>query len=173
MKKFDFEPMCAHAYLIGWYYGKVNTFYLKNTKSSSITINLCISENNARFMTMIISDTSTILIYEETTLLWSCQLTFMPLCISRGFFMNLAGSIVMFTDYGEVKCCYLGTEPELFTAPSMPSSEVDFDEAQKELEKLQTYINSQSDTSGNIHFLFVEFIIFFCLIYHNIIFYRN
>jgi hypothetical protein len=31
MKKFDFEPVCCHAYLIGWYYGKKiveNTLFL-------------------------------------------------------------------------------------------------------------------------------------------------
>lgn len=29
MKKFDFEPMCAHAYLIGWYYGKIIVIFMK------------------------------------------------------------------------------------------------------------------------------------------------
>jgi Bardet-Biedl syndrome 9 protein len=81
-----------------------------------------ILENNARLMVMVVSDTSTLYIYEQNTLLWSCQLTFMPAMVTRGFFPSLPGSLVFLTDYGEVKCCYLGTEPELFTAPPLPGT---------------------------------------------------
>lgn len=158
MKKFDFEPICSHAYLIGWYYGKNHDIRLLFYANVKIFIHskFIISENNARFMVMVISETSTLLIYEQATLLWSCQLTFMPVWISRGFFTNLPGSLVMLTDYGEVKCCYLGTEPELFTAPPLPNNEVNFDEAQVELEKLQVIISSQNDISGTyLHIKYV------------------
>jgi len=76
----------------------------------------------------------------------------MPLSIKRAFFPALPGAIVMITDSGEVKCCYLGTEPELFTAPPLPPSELDFDQAQEELERLEKIIKIENDTNGSQQF---------------------
>lgn len=72
----------------------------------------------------------------------------MPLMVCRGFFAYLPGSIVMLSDNGEVKCLFLGTEPELFTAPPLVEAEIDFDKAQEELESIQNIINSQYDAGG-------------------------
>ncbi|XP_045519580.1 protein PTHB1 [Pieris brassicae] len=90
MIRFDFMPVCFYAYLIGWYY-----------------------EPNSRLIIMVVSDDAKLYVYEDTTLLWSCDLLNNTIAISRCFLKNLAGGIVTLSTNGIISVSYLGTEPDL------------------------------------------------------------
>lgn len=53
-----------------------------------------IIEPNARLMTTIVSESGSLLIYEESTLIWAAQLTDVPVAIQRSNLNGLAGAIV-------------------------------------------------------------------------------
>ncbi|CAH4032164.1 unnamed protein product [Pieris brassicae] len=90
MIRFDFMPVCFYAYIIGWYY-----------------------EPNSRLIIMVVSDDAKLYVYEDTTLLWSCDLLNNTIAISRCFLKNLAGGIVTLSTNGIISVSYLGTEPDL------------------------------------------------------------
>lgn len=68
---------------------------------------------------MVVSETSTLLIYQSTTLKWSANLSFLPVCIERVFLQNIKGVIVGLSEEGQLNCSYLGTQPSLFFAPPL------------------------------------------------------
>ncbi|CAK1552174.1 unnamed protein product [Leptosia nina] len=90
MLRFDFMPVCFHAYLVGWYY-----------------------EPNSRLLNMVVSEDSKLHVYEDTMLLWSCDLLHKTISISRCFIKNLSGGLVTLSNKGIVSVSYLGTEPDL------------------------------------------------------------
>lgn len=99
---------------------------------------------------MVVSETNTMLLYQNTSLKWSAQLEFLPVAIKRGFFEYIKGAIVMLSEEGRLQCCYLGTEPSLFVAPPLKMSEIDFDKASEELANLNKIIrNSNNGRGGN------------------------
>ncbi|XP_026758108.2 protein PTHB1 isoform X2 [Galleria mellonella] len=115
MIKFDYMPTCFHAYLIGWYY-----------------------EPGARLLVMLASDDAKLYVYENTSLLWSCDLFNTAISISRCFLKSLPGGIVTLSNTGVVTVCYLGTEPDLNSnAAPMINEEVDPEQIQAELEKVE------------------------------------
>lgn len=116
--KFDYMPVHIHAYLIGWYY-----------------------EPGARLLIMVASDDSKLLIYEGTSLLWSCDLLDNAISISRCFLKYLSGGVVTLSNKGIVTICYLGTEPDLNSnAPIMIIDHRDPLEVHAELEKVETML---------------------------------
>ncbi|VVD02926.1 unnamed protein product [Leptidea sinapis] len=90
MIRFDFVPVCFHAYLIGWYY-----------------------EPNTRLLIMVASEDSKLYVYEETTLLWSCDLLLKTIALSRCFLKNISGGLVTLSTRGIVHVSCLGTKPDL------------------------------------------------------------
>lgn len=62
---------------------------------------------------MVASEDSKLYIYEDTTLLWSCDLVCTPMAISRCFLKGLPGGVVTLSTEGIVSVGYIGTEPDL------------------------------------------------------------
>lgn len=104
-------------------------------------------------MTAVVSETSTLLIYENTTLKWSAQLPDVPVAVGRGHFRNLRGVFVTLGENGNLRCSYLGTQPNLFQAPPLQSIELDYADADQELAELTKIIKS-SYNGINIYLLF-------------------
>ncbi|XP_059054386.1 uncharacterized protein LOC131848511 isoform X4 [Achroia grisella] len=129
MIKFDYMPTCFYAYLIGWFY-----------------------EPGARLLVMVASDDAKLYVYENTSLLWSCDLLDVPISISRCFLKTLPGGIVTLSNTGVVTVCYLGTEPDLNSnAAPMINEEGDPEQIQSELETveeaLQAIVENKEDFS--------------------------
>ncbi|XP_045474293.1 protein PTHB1 [Harmonia axyridis] len=116
MKRFDFSPLCFTSYVLG-----------------------------DNIISIVISETSTVLIYQNTTLKWSAQLNFLPINIKRANLWNLKGCLIILSDDGRLECCYLGTEPSLFVAPPLNYQELDFEKAEEELASLTKAIKELSN----------------------------
>ncbi|XP_053625043.1 protein PTHB1 [Plodia interpunctella] len=115
MIKFDFIPICFHAYLIGWYY-----------------------EPTARLLIMVSSEDSKLFVYEGTTLLWSCDLLHKAIAISRCFLRYLPGGLITLSADGVVTVNIMGTEPDLnVNAGSMMNEVIDPDVIQAELDDVE------------------------------------
>ncbi|KAL3267708.1 hypothetical protein HHI36_006839 [Cryptolaemus montrouzieri] len=87
-------------------------------------------------MNIVVSETNTVLVYQNTTLKWSAKLHFLPINIKRANLWNLKGCLVILSDEGRLECCYLGTQPSLFVAPPLSYQELDFEKAETELAML-------------------------------------
>lgn len=93
-------------------------------------------------MTLVVSETSTLVIYQNTSVKWSAQLQFLPICIARAFLRTLWGAVVLLSEEGRLECCYLGTDPSLFVAPPLNAKEIDFEQAESELATLNKIIKN-------------------------------
>ncbi|XP_047528167.1 protein PTHB1 [Vanessa atalanta] len=126
MIRFDYMPICFHAYLIGWYY-----------------------EPNSRLLIMVASDDSKLNIYEGTSLLWSCDLTHRPISIARCYLNALPGGIVTLSTNGIINVGFLGTEPDLNANGKPMNDFVDPDQIQDELDdvenSLQKVMNARKE----------------------------
>lgn len=98
-----------------------------------------------KIMTLIVSETSTLLIYQMTTLKWSANLSFLPVSIERAFLQSVKGAVVTLSEEGHLSCSYLGTEPSLFVAPPLGNQQMDFEEAIADLEKYEEIIRSKEN----------------------------
>nr|XP_050859304.1 protein PTHB1 isoform X2 [Vespula vulgaris] len=105
-KRLDYKALCFHAYVI---------------------------EPDGKLMVFVIADTSTLMIYEGTTLKWSAQLPFVPVAVTRAHFQYLDGLIVILSEEGQLEACYLGSEPSLFIAPAVHRRGFDYVAAEEEL----------------------------------------
>ncbi len=61
---------------------------------------------------------------------------------------GMDGVIVLLSETGELQCCYLGTEPSLFVAPSIEPKPIDYQEAERELNYLGSVIRAFNDSSS-------------------------
>lgn len=61
---------------------------------------------------------------------------------------------MILSETGELQCCYLGTEPSLFVAPSIEPKPIDYQEAERELNYLGTVIRAFNDSSSTSIFQF-------------------
>ncbi|KAK9889617.1 hypothetical protein WA026_006991 [Henosepilachna vigintioctopunctata] len=104
MKRLEYSPLCFSSYML-----------------------------DSNVMNIVVSETGTALIYQNTTLKWSAKLNFLPVNIKRANLWNLKGCLVMLSEEGRLECCYLGTEPSLFVAPPLSYQDLNFEEAEKEL----------------------------------------
>ncbi|KAI4486516.1 hypothetical protein M0804_005886 [Polistes exclamans] len=109
-KRLDYKALCFHAYVI---------------------------EPDGKLMVCVIADTSTLMIYEGTTLKWSAQLPFVPVAVTRAHFQYLDGLIVILSEEGQLEACYLGSEPSLFVAPAVHRRGFDYVAAEEELLELR------------------------------------
>ncbi|XP_018575245.1 protein PTHB1 [Anoplophora glabripennis] len=117
---------------------KGNAKFMKRLDYSPICFNVYVINDN--IFSIVISETSTLLVYENTTLKWSAQLPFLPISIRRAFLKAIKGALVLLSEEGRLECCYLGTEPSLFVAPPIASKEIDFEKAEEELNNLNRII---------------------------------
>lgn len=121
MKRFEFHPRC---------------FYPYRTVPDGL------------LMILLATDTGTILVQNNTTLKWSAQLPLSPIAISRASLHGMDGIIVLLAESGDLMCCYLGTEPSLFVAPSIEPKPIDYQEAERELNYLGSVIRAFNDSSS-------------------------
>ncbi|XP_045491843.1 protein PTHB1 [Colias croceus] len=128
MIRFDFMPVCFHAYLIGWYY-----------------------EPNSRLLVMVASEDSKLYIYEETTLLWSCDLMHKTISLSRCFIKNLSGGLVTLSRNGIVHVSYLGTEPDLNSTVPPMNMTIESEDIQSDLQDIEEELDKilENDNSNN------------------------
>lgn len=90
-------------------------------------------------MTMIVSETSTLLIYQATSLKWTANLSYLPISIERVFLKDIRGAIAGLSEEGKLSCSYLGTQPSLFVAPPL-NQQIDIEKAISDLEKYNEFI---------------------------------
>ncbi|KAF6204168.1 hypothetical protein GE061_002508 [Apolygus lucorum] len=107
------------------------------------------SRGEPTVMSLIVSDTNTLMVYEGTTLRWSAQLPNTPVAIDRGNFMGLAGCLVLLTEEGEVTLCYMGTEPTMFVPPPLQENALSSSEVETKLHTLQHQIATYSQSAKN------------------------
>ncbi|XP_038065523.1 protein PTHB1-like isoform X1 [Patiria miniata] len=117
MKKLEYNPSC---------------FFPHGTSSeSSITY-------------MVATHTRQLMIYQDTTLKWAAKLEYVPVSIRVGQFQDLKGVITSIDDQGHLVCSYLGTDPSLFVTPSTDSREINYEEQDLEMKKLQRAIKESA-----------------------------
>ncbi|XP_066595732.1 protein PTHB1 [Prorops nasuta] len=121
IKRLEYKPLCFRPYVI---------------------------EPDGKLMVLVIADTSTLMIYEGTTLKWSAQLPFAPVAVTRAYFQNLDGAIVTLSDNGQLEVSYLGSEPSLFIAPPVQRRGYDYVAAEREFLELRRMLK-KSKTSGD------------------------
>lgn len=118
-------------------------------------------EPTARLLVMVSSDDSKLYIYEGTTLLWSCQLLNVPICLSRCFLKDFSGGIVTLAANGIVSISYVGTEPDLNPgAACMINDTSDPDSVQAELDEventLQKVMHNRDGTYMTCNYIFKQ-----------------
>ena len=129
VRKLDFSPLCSLAYLN--------------------------PVNSERVMSLMASDTDTLLIYDNTSLKWAAQLPFQPLAIRKGKFKETADSkavkmdlLVLISKKGDIFVSYLGTDPTIFSAPAAKNArEVNYEESDQEYLELTNKIREASTTA--------------------------
>ncbi|XP_052737741.1 protein PTHB1 isoform X2 [Bicyclus anynana] len=125
--RFDYIPICFHAYLIGWYY-----------------------EPNSRLLVMVTSEDAKLYVYEATTLLWSCDLAHKAISLSRCFLSSLPGGLLTLSNNGIVNVSYLGTEPDL-NPNAIPINEAfDPKQVQDDLEKVEESLQKIMDAKEGL-----------------------
>jgi len=112
-----------------------------------------------KIVSLITSDTDTLLVYEETTLKWAAQLPFAAVSINRGSFKRSIDSrdlhrdlLVLSSGEGQLTAAYLGTEPDLFSAPAAGwagKRELNYDETDRELAELNKRIKAVNQPNVN------------------------
>ncbi|XP_043514636.1 protein PTHB1, partial [Frieseomelitta varia] len=116
-KRLEYKPLCFRAYVI---------------------------EPDGKLMVLVIADTSTLMIYEGSTLRWSAQLPFAPVTVARVQLEHLHGVIVILSADGRLEACYLGSEPSLFVVPPLHPRGYDYAAAERELSELRAAVSSKS-----------------------------
>lgn len=107
-----------------------------------------ISEPNSRLLIMVVSEDTKLYIYEETELLWSCDLLYKTISISRCFLKNLSGGLVTLSTNGIVSVSYLGTEPDLNSSIVPMVATAELKDIQAELEAVEEALERVMDNEG-------------------------
>lgn len=82
---------------------------------------------------MVVSENSTLFIYQNTLLKWSAKLQLLPVCVKRVFLQGIQGSIVLLSEEGQLDCSYLGTNPILYIVPTLVMRKMDLQKIEPEL----------------------------------------
>ncbi|XP_011260639.1 protein PTHB1 [Camponotus floridanus] len=126
----------------------VSLKYAKKLEYKALCFQAYVIEPDGKLMVLVIADTSTLMIYEGTTLKWSAQLPLTPVAVTRAHFQHLNGVIVVLSEEGQLEACYLGSEPSLFIAPPLHRRGYDYVAAEDELMELRK-LAKRNKTSGN------------------------
>ncbi|XP_058826875.1 protein PTHB1 [Topomyia yanbarensis] len=124
IKKLDYSPICFHSFVIGWYW-----------------------EPDARLMIAVVSESGSLLLYEENQIVWSAELPDIPVALSRANVSSLPGALVALGSTGQLNVGYLGSEPHLFKVPPLNLAPFDVTKCQKEMMELEKEIRSGVDFS--------------------------
>ncbi|XP_050465963.1 protein PTHB1 [Cataglyphis hispanica] len=126
----------------------VSLKYAKRFEYKALCFQAYVIEPDGKLMVLVIADTSTMMIYEGTTLKWSAQLPLTPVAVTRAHFQHLDGVIVVLSEEGQLEACYLGSEPSLFIAPPLHRRGYDYVAAEDELMELRK-LAKRNKISGN------------------------
>ncbi|XP_050093992.1 protein PTHB1 [Anopheles aquasalis] len=124
IKKLDYSPICFHAFVVGWYW-----------------------EPGARLLLTVVSESGSLLIYENDQIVWSAQLPEIPVALGRANVSGLPGALVTLDQTGSLTIGYLGSEPELFKVPALNLVPLELDRCQRELLALEREIRAGVDPS--------------------------
>nr|XP_021150097.1 protein PTHB1 isoform X1 [Columba livia] len=119
MKKLDYSPSCFIPYC--------------SVKEG--TINTLVGNHN-----------KILNVYQDVTLKWATQLPHIPVSVKVANLQGLKGVIVTLSDDGHLQCSYLGTDPSVFQAPRVDSREINYEEFDAEMKKLQKSIKEATKT---------------------------
>ena len=110
---------------------------------------------DSRIVSLVTSDSDTLLFYDNTTLKWAAQLPGKPVALQRGRFWDSSqsairdGLLVSLSEEGTLTVSYLGTDPSLHAAAPPDSREVNYEETDRELARLSAKIRqSQKEGAG-------------------------
>ncbi|XP_055084195.1 protein PTHB1 [Periophthalmus magnuspinnatus] len=90
--------------------------------------------------------TNMLLVYQDVTLKWAAQLPFVPIAVRVANFPDLRGVVVSLSSEGQLLCSYMGTDPSFYSTPKVEARDVDYEQMDAELKKLQKYIREASRT---------------------------
>uniref|UniRef100_A0A182QYT0 PTHB1 N-terminal domain-containing protein n=1 Tax=Anopheles farauti TaxID=69004 RepID=A0A182QYT0_9DIPT len=124
IRKLDYSPICFHTFVAGWYW-----------------------EPGARLMVAVVSESGSLLLYDNDQIIWSAQLGEVPVAISRANVTGLPGALVMLGATGSLTIGYLGSEPQLFRVPALNLAPFEIARCQKELLELEREIRAGVDPS--------------------------
>ncbi|XP_074509075.1 protein PTHB1 isoform X1 [Sebastes fasciatus] len=119
MKKLEFNPSC----------------FLPYASVTDGTTNLLIGNH-----------TNMMLVYQDVTLKWAAQLSFVPVAMRVVNFPEIKGVVVSLSSDGHLLCSYMGTDPSFFSTPKVDAREADYEQVDAEMKKLQKYIREATRT---------------------------
>ncbi|XP_023127449.1 protein PTHB1 isoform X2 [Amphiprion ocellaris] len=119
MKKLEFNPSC----------------FLPYASVTDGTTNLLLGNH-----------TNMLLVYQDVTLKWAAQLSFVPVAVRVANFPELKGAVVTLTADGHLLCSYMGTDPSFFSTPKVDAREADYEQVDAEMKKLQKFIREATRT---------------------------
>ena len=102
-------------------------------------------------MIAIVSDMQSIFVYEcsgfagNGKLIWSAQLPFVPVALSRATFEGMPGGLVLLSETGQIVVGFFGTEHQNFKVPPLQSPNENLESVHKELERLEGDIKEGID----------------------------
>ncbi|XP_065368292.1 protein PTHB1 [Calliphora vicina] len=121
--KLDYAPKCFHTFVVGYYW-----------------------EPTARLVTIIVSESSKIFIYENASIIWAAQFKHeSPVAIQRSNLMGLPGAIVTLGSTGKLRIGFLGSDPYIFQVPPLNMQELSFQQAIDEFKQLEQEIKEATD----------------------------
>ncbi|XP_029735561.2 protein PTHB1 [Aedes albopictus] len=124
IKKLDYSPICFHSFIIGWYW-----------------------EPDTRLMIAVVSESGSLLLYEDSQIVWSAELPEIPVAISRANVSGLPGALVTLDNSGVLSVGFLGSEPHLFKVPPLNLVPFEVEKCQKEMMELEKEIRAGVDFS--------------------------
>lgn len=99
-------------------------------------------------MIAVATENGSLLIYQNSTLVWCAELLDEAISMARGNFVSLAGGLVTLNSSGKVTVGFLGSDPNVFKVPPINLSKLDYEKSKCELEEMEKEINSSVDNSG-------------------------
>lgn len=97
-------------------------------------------------VTIIVSESSKIFIYENASVMWAAQFKHeSPVAIQRSNLMGLPGGIVTMGPTGKLRIGYLGSDPYIFQVPPLNMEELTFQQAHDEFLQLEQEIKEATD----------------------------
>ncbi|XP_029929020.1 protein PTHB1 isoform X2 [Myripristis murdjan] len=119
MKKLEFNPSC----------------FLPYASVTDGTTNLLMGNHN-----------NMLLVYQDVTLKWAAQLSYVPVAMRTASFPELKGVVVTLSSDGHLQCSYMGTDPSFFSTPKVDAREADYEQVDAEMKRLQKFIREATRT---------------------------
>lgn len=98
-------------------------------------------------MIAIVSESGSLLLYEGSQIVWSAELSEVPVALSRANVSGLPGALVTLDNTGVLSVGFLGSEPHLFKVPPLNLAPFEVAKCQKEMMELEKEIRAGVDFS--------------------------